>query len=112
LTSPSAAQICESLDRLQCETSPDCMSVKEPDSKTSVYACVPAANACQIDFQQIRTVYLDGVVEDDPAYDRTAACQSTEGCRLVLEGTCYCPPFEHIDCICGGGTPSDCVPES
>ncbi len=107
----SSASECAQLDRLQCETSPECMSVKDADGNAAAYLCEPAANACEADFQQMRTVVIDGLVDEDQSYDATAACEATPGCGIVPAGACYCPPLDQISCVCGGGAPLSCAPK-
>lgn len=38
------------------------------------------------------------------------SCESKEGCKYIPAGPCYCPP--NVRCICGGGPPPQCMPES
>ena len=102
-------QDCASLGRLQCETSADCISVKEANGTAGKYACIPAVNDCQVGFRQLRVSTMGGQTTVDKSYDPAAACQSRQGCKFVPAGDCYCPPFANISCYCVGGSPSNCV---
>lgn len=105
----ASAQECASLNRLQCATSPSCMSAKAKGEAGSKYVCVPAKNSCQAGFRQMQVSYVNGQTTLDKSYDAAAACKLKSGCKFVPAGACYCPPLENIDCLCVGGPPSNCA---
>jgi len=105
----ASAQECTSLNRLQCATSPNCMSVKATGEAGSKYVCVPAKTSCQAGFRQMQVSYVNGHAILDKSYDAAAVCESKSGCKFVPAGECYCPPLENIGCYCIGGTPPSCA---
>ncbi len=105
----ASAQDCASLSRLQCATSPDCMSIKAKGETGSKYLCIPAKRSCQAGFRQMQVSDVNGHATLDKSYDPAAACKSKSGCKFVPAGECYCPPLANIECYCVGGTPPSCV---
>lgn len=56
------------------------------------YSCQRASNQCDDNFRQ--------------AVDGAEVCTAKAGCEF-LTGFCYCPP--NVQCVCGGGPPSQCA---
>ena len=97
---------CSSLDNLSCMASNECML--DQQNGTKAYTCMPAWDRCQIGFQQ---AILDnaGKFIDWSRHEETEnQCLAQRGCSYVPAGSCFCPP--DVACICGGGTPPNCLP--
>jgi hypothetical protein len=101
----SAAGDCTQRSELECVISTDCILERTGDLN-AVYVCREPANACETDFVQM----WDFNAAPEERHDTQAMCAAKAGCRFA-PGKCYCPPFEFIECYCGGGTPSLCVPD-
>ncbi len=107
LPSSVAALECSALSPRECVTQGDCTLT----GGDGAYSCRPAANRCEEGFLQV-------VVDDAasggilPQDELAATCAAKPGCRFVPAGQCFCPPVESLICVCGGGTPPSCEPES